>query len=203
MFSRLTDSTGGFGNRMDDFTGTWTSVSDTMTSSSSNWSSDIPDNEVDDVAEAEPEPPDVVQSYQFRGVYFDSVRTIVRPNPRFAANANIYPAMGMAESSVSLATAIDWAETAVPSGVTSMSGSSTPERPLTPPTAMDAVEAARCVAEQIAVRQHFEEDVEFRDHEWLLEQAGCGRVEIWVTEEHSMEYPDRPKVFSLPSSPRH
>ncbi|EED82644.1 predicted protein [Postia placenta Mad-698-R] len=143
MFSRLTDSTGGFGNRMDDFTETWTSVSDTMTSSSSNWSSDIPDNEVDDVAEAEPEPPDVVQSYQFRGVYFDSVRTIVRPNPRFAANANIYPAMGMAESSVSLATAIDWAETAVPSGVTSMSGSSTPERPLTPPTAMDAVEAAR------------------------------------------------------------
>ena len=66
----------------------------------------------------------------------------------------------------------------------------------------DPLGAVRSGAARIAARQHLEEDLDFREHEWLLQQIGCGRVEIWVTEERvertEAGEEQRPRVFFAP-----
>ncbi|CCM02965.1 uncharacterized protein FIBRA_05080 [Fibroporia radiculosa] len=159
-----------------DDTGTWTSISDTRTSSSSYWEPD-PHG---DAPNTDTEPSELRESFSFRGAQYDVQRTILRPNPRFAlpprSSAPGPPAPLQRDSAAGDATDADDA-----------------------PREMPPRDAAARGVKRVTEWRNFEEDVAFREHEYLLEQAGCGRVEIWVTEErrqqNGREGEGRPRVF--------
>ncbi|KAH9927813.1 uncharacterized protein B0H18DRAFT_273872 [Fomitopsis serialis] len=136
-------------------------------------------------------PREVGHSFVFRGAQHETVRTIIRA------------------SSEPTLSGLDTFETDSEASWTSGDlddfsdpGTETPllSRSLSP----DPLDAVRCGIERIAARQHLEEDLDFREHEWLLQQIGCGRMEIWVTEERiertEQSEDTRPRVFFAPPS---
>lgn len=138
--------------------------------------------------------PEVHEAFHFRGAQFDSVRTVIRPNPWYRPSDDSYEP------------------------------ESPPCRPSTPESGESAcstpIEESVRLLWEFVLAKNFEEEVEYRQHEYLLEQAGCGRVEIWVTLEHETfsgsnkpsepnERPaplsvlsERPRVFFPPTASR-
>ncbi|KZT72435.1 hypothetical protein DAEQUDRAFT_763141 [Daedalea quercina L-15889] len=146
---------------------------------------------------------EVCHSFIFRGAQYETVRTIIRANGSHDVSEISYTDTDF-ESDVSSASSTsddpdDLSDPGIDTPLLSDSGSRAP----TP----DPLDAVRSGAARIAARQHLEEDLDFREHEWLLQQIGCGRVEIWVTEEFvertESGEEQRPRVFfPLPSSQR-
>lgn len=153
---------------------------------------------------------EVCHSFVFRGAQHDTVRTIIRADPARALAASrpssySYTSSSSSETS-SLSGDLDdpWADSDVKTPTLTDSDSCPPSPAVSP------LAAARSVAARIAARQHLEEDLDFREHEWLLQQIGCGRVEIWVSEERlqrtdsdaTVAEEHRPRVFFAPTPPR-
>ena len=152
-------------------------------------------------------------SFVFRGAQHDTVRTIIRADP---TRALVSPRLNLSPHPLD---DDSYPETSSLSGDpddASAWGDPTPETPTPaepescpPSPALTPVAAAHSAAACIAARQHLEEDLDFREHEWLLQQIGCGRLEIWVSEER-LERTDsvvvaeehRPRVFFAPTSNR-
>ncbi|KAI0944098.1 hypothetical protein AcV7_002014 [Taiwanofungus camphoratus] len=157
----------------------------------------------------EPQPPTICESFSFHGGQFDVVRTVVRPNPRFrsppvsalpsrATSSARSRSCSPAHVNTGLPSLPDSVKAGSPFAATSgaLGCSDSPCRacarspssmPLPPPgasshSASSITEAIR-VLEGLASQRALEEEVEYRAGEYVLEQAGCGRVEIWVTEE--------------------
>ena len=151
---------------------------------------------------------EVCHSFVFRGTQHDTVRTIIRADPARALAAPrpssySYTSSSSSETS-SLSGDLDdpWADSDTETFTLTDSDSCPPSPSVSP------LAAARSMAARIAARQHLEEDLDFREHEWLLQQIGCGRVEIWVSEERlqrtdaTVAEEHRPRVFFAPTPPR-
>ncbi|KAI0919266.1 hypothetical protein AcV5_002228 [Taiwanofungus camphoratus] len=206
----------------------------------STWSSDADFNTTEDW---DPQPRTIYETFHFPGAQFDNVRAVERPNPRFRGplasmlpSRTASPARSRSRSRLHPNTSClstvpsprdespSGSATLYPSGDASSptsdssahhSGASIPYRPslASLPNSFSITEAVRALT-GLASRCAFEEEVEYRAHEYLLEQAGCGRVEIWVTEETEVfceERGDRtvagrrrwggpPRVFFPPSA---
>ncbi|PCH35725.1 hypothetical protein WOLCODRAFT_166443 [Wolfiporia cocos MD-104 SS10] len=171
---------------------------DTMDSSSSCWTSNVP------AAEDTQQLPQISESFIFRGTQYETVRTIVRPNPRFCENDSfkarlpLQPGVKITPWSALLLAGMDMAPINVEStvdnhvpDVAAADGASCEEdEDVSVSSGSVSFAEARKVVDQLlkerATRNYFEEDVVFWDREWAFEKCGS-RVEIWVTvdyEEH-------------------
>lgn len=144
----------------------------------------------------------------FRGAQHDTIRTIIRADPTRALAAPRPSSYSYNDSSDSEASSLS----GDPDGLWADPGAETPtltdSESCPPSPVVSPLAAAHSVAVRIAARQHLEEDLDFREHEWLLQQIGCGRVEIWVSEER-LQRTDaivteehRPRVFFAPTPTR-
>ncbi|KAH9833529.1 uncharacterized protein C8Q71DRAFT_188437 [Rhodofomes roseus] len=189
-------------------------VDDDLTGSScySRHSWPIDENLTEDIGQLEEEEPEeaeedfggpreVCHSFFFRGAQYETVRTIVRANSE-SAFSGLYSSDSDSDAWSSSSTSLSLSGD-VPDDV-SDPGTDTPQLSRSPTP--DPLDAVRCGVELIAARQHLEEDLYYREHEWLLQQIGCGRMEIWVTEERvertELSEDSRPRVFFAPPSGR-
>ena len=189
----------------EDLTGSsWCSLSEDAHAQDDSFDAD--DEQEDDPA-LEPSG-EVCHSFVFRGAQHDTIRTIIRADPALALAAPRPSFHSYDESSDSEGNSLSgdpddlWADSGAETP-TLTDSESYPPSPVVSPLA-----AAHSVAARIAARQHLEEDLDFREHEWLLQQIGCGRVEIWVSEER-LQRTDaivaeehRPRVFFAPTPTR-
>jgi len=146
---------------------------------------------LDEEEESVDEPREVGHSFVFRGAQHETVRTIIRASSE-PAPSGLDTYETDSEASWTSGDLDDFSDP----------GTETPLLCRSPPP--DPLSAVRCGIERIAARQHLEEDLDFREHEWLLQQIGCGRMEIWVTEERiertEQSEDTRPRVFFAPPS---
>jgi len=178
-----------------EYTTSWNAASDTRTSASSDWSDDIADfTYVPE--EEEPVLPQVTESFHFRGAQYDTVRTIYRPNPSYTGPAMDW--LVLEPTSKSPFEVIDTTPFALSTVEedSALAIDSTDSRPLSPK--LDPCEAATRGLRRVSEWLHFEEEVVYRGHEWCLEQAGCGRIEIWVNVESRKKPEWRNELESMP-----
>lgn len=166
------------------------------------------DDELDSDTDCDAPYNEVRHSFVFRGAQHDTVRTIIRADPAraLASSRSSVDIISDSESSLSGDSDDFWGDLGCDTPLLSETSCETS----LPSPALDPLAAARSGAARIAAWQHLEEDLDFREHEWLLQQIGCGRVEIWVSEERfestesvqATTEEHRPRVFFAPTLPR-